>query len=164
MRKMLLVSTVLLVAAQAFAGTVTMSVTQPSSAVRKAYIGYSADANVSGFGLKIYTTDPNTVTITEVNDYNVGESNSVRKGYGIFPGSIVIAGDGTVTDYNTPIAPSSDPGASGTGLDTNTIIAELGALYVDGNRPDIMALCFLSKSTVTAMSVLRVSRFVEMWS
>jgi len=80
MRKTLLVITVLLFAAQAFAGTVTMSVNKKAGtgAERWASIGYSsADVNVSGFGLKVYTKDPNgNAKITAIADYNVGESNS----------------------------------------------------------------------------------------
>jgi len=134
---MLLVSIVLLVAAQAFAGNVTMSVTKKTGtgAERWATIGYSSDVNVSGFGLKI--TADSGATFTAITDYNIGESNSVKKGYGIFPGGIVIDSNGVVTDYNTPIAPPWDPCAAGTGLGTNTIIAELGALYQEGNQPGL---------------------------
>ena len=136
MRKMLLVSMVLLMAAPVFAGNVTMSVADKG--LRWASIRYSADANVSGFGLKVYTADPNKVAkITDIADYNVGESNSVKKGYGIFPGSIVIDDNGDVNDYNRPLAKPGSPGTTGTGLDTNTVVVELGALYVDGNQPPL---------------------------
>ena len=149
MRKMLLVSIVLLVAAQAFAGTVTMSVSKKAGtgSERWASIGYSADANVSGFGLKIYTADPNAkAKFKAIADYNVGECNAVKQGYGIFPGGIDInENTGVVNDWNTPIAPSWDPCAAGTGLDTNTIIAELGALYVEGNQPPLSGTLFSVK-------------------
>jgi hypothetical protein len=82
MRKTFLVSMVLFLTAQAYAGNVTMSVTQPSPTDRIAAIGYStSDSNISGFGLKIYT-DPNTALITAINnDYMKGESNAAQKGY-----------------------------------------------------------------------------------
>jgi hypothetical protein len=88
--------------------------------------------NISAFALKISV---DAGTITDVCDYHTGESVTGSKGYGIFPGTIAIDSNGTVTDYGTPVAPNSDPGASGTGLDTNMIIVELGSLYEDGNQP-----------------------------
>ncbi len=146
---------VLLVAAQAYAGTVSLSVSKKAGmgAERWATIGYDSnatkpDANVSGFGLKVYTTNPDTVKFTAIADYIVGESNSTTKGYGIFPGGIIINdGNGTVTDWNTPIAPSWDPccGVGTTGLGTNTIIAELGALYEEGNAPPLSGTLFSVK-------------------
>jgi hypothetical protein len=145
---------VLLVAAQAFAGTVSLTVTKKAGtgSERWAYVKYTSDptkpdANVSGFGLKVYTADPNAnAKITAIGDYIVGESNSTTKGYGIFPGGIIINdSNGTVTDWNTPIAPSWDPCAMGTGLDTNTIIVELGALYQEGNAPPLSGTLFSVK-------------------
>ena len=136
MRKILLVMSVLLFAAPAFAGTVTFTVTDINDGW--ATIGYSADANVSGFGLKIYTTVDANAVITDINNYKVGESVTGNKGYGIFPGTIDINDVTGVVDSNgTPVAPNDDPGASGTGLNTNTIIVEMGALYVEGNEPDL---------------------------
>jgi len=55
-------------------------------------------------------------------------------GFGIFPGTIVIDVNGDVTDFGTPVAPASDPGASGTGLGTASVVLELGSLY-DTNAP-----------------------------
>ena len=140
MRKTLLVMVVLLFAAPAFAGTVALSVSDEGGGW--AAIKYSADANVSGFGLKIYTDSD--VNITDINDYNVGESVTGNKGFGIFPGTIdVNATTGLVDGNGTPIAPNDDPGASGTGLDTNTIVVEMGALYVDGNEPGLSGTLIL---------------------
>ena len=132
MRKTLLVITVLFVAAQAYAGTVTMSVVDEGGGW--AAIRYSADANVSGFGLKV-TADSGAI-FTDINDYNVGECTATVQGYGIFPGTIDINEDTGLVDNNgTPIAPNSAPGANDTGLDTNTLILEMGALYVEPNWP-----------------------------
>lgn len=89
--------------------------------------------NISAFALKVSVD--NSATIFDVCDYYVGEStNPTTGGYGIFPSTIVIV-DGNVTDYNVPIAPNTATGATGTGLDTNSVILELGALYEDGNAP-----------------------------
>jgi hypothetical protein len=116
-----------------------------------AAIEYTADSNVSAFGLKV-TVGQNR-TITNIQNYHVGESNSTAKGYGIFLGKIGIAG-GVPTSYGDPIAPNTDPGASGTGLDTNTVILELGALYEDGNQPPRSGtLCVLRVSGCCKMSV-----------
>ena len=136
MRKTLLVMAVLLFAAPAFAGNVELTVTDKGGGW--ATIGYIADANVSGFGLKIYA-DSGAV-ITSIDDYNVGESVTGNIGYGIFPGTIDINEDTGVVDSNgTPIAPPDDPcsHAGPTGLNTDTLIVEMGALYVEGNEPSL---------------------------
>lgn len=96
-------------------------------------IGYVADANVSGFALKVTATDG---TIEDVTNYHVGES-AAEKGYGIFPGTIDINDAGEVEAYGSPVAPSTAPGADGTGIGTDTVILEMGALYVDNNAPDL---------------------------
>jgi hypothetical protein len=148
MKKTLLMLTVLLLAAPAMA-YVSIDVNDLGNGW--AAIEYSADTNVSAFGLKVTVSGANT--ITDINNYHVGESNST-KGYGIFLGTIVIDGNGDVTTYGNPIAPNSDPGATGTGLDTNTVILELGALYEDGNQPPLSGkLCELKVSGCCTMSV-----------
>ena len=136
MRKTLLVITVLLVATQAYAGNVTLSAVDASSGgERWASIRYSADANVSAFGLKV-TADSGAIFTGEVKDYNVGECTATVQGYGIFPGTIVIdESNGVVESNGTPIAPNSDPGASGTGPNTGALVLEMGTLYVEGNEP-----------------------------
>ena len=147
MRKILLVMAVLLFAAQAYAGTVTLSVVDEGggwAAIRYSSDPTKADANVSAFGLEIYTdSDAN---ITDINDYNIGECTATQKGYGIFPGTIDIdESNGVVESNGTPIAPNDAPGAEGTGLDTNTIIVEMGALYVEGNEPNLSGTLLLVK-------------------
>ena len=140
MRKTLLVMLVLLFAAPAFAGTVTMSVSDAGGGW--AAISYSADANVSGFGLTI-SADSGAV-ITDINDYNVGESVTGNLGFGIFPGTIDInATTGEVDGNGTPVAPNDAPGAAGTGIDTNAIVVEMGALYVEGNEPGLSGTLIL---------------------
>ena len=134
MRKTLLVMVALLFAAPVFAGTVTMSITDEGDGW--VAIRYSADANVSGFGLKI--SAGSGAVITDINDYNVGECTATVKGFGIFPGTIDInATTGLVDGNGTPVAPNDAPGAAGTGIDTNAIVVEMGALYVEGNEPGL---------------------------
>jgi hypothetical protein len=92
-----------------------------------------AGPNISAFALKISV---DAGTITDVCDYHVGESITGSKGYGIFPSNIDInQTTGVVNAYNGPIAPNTAPGAAGTGIDTNSIVGEFGALYEDGNQP-----------------------------
>ena len=118
MKKIVLAMAVLALAVPAWAG-VTITATDEGGGV--VAISYTSDANVSAFGLDITVSDGNIIAIS---DYNVGESNSVSKGYGIFPGGIVIVG-GSVTDYNTPVADVNAPGALG-GLGTSGITIEMG--------------------------------------
>ena len=134
--------TVLLFAAPAFAGTVTLSVTDEGDGW--AAIRYSADDDVSGFGLKI-TADSGAV-FTDIADYNVGECTATVKGYGIFPDNFagyieVNETTGEVDNWDnpnyTPVAPNDAPGAAGTGFSTSTLVVEMGALYVEGNEPDL---------------------------
>jgi hypothetical protein len=147
MRKTLLVITVLLVAAQAYAGTVTLSVDNVSVVMdRWAAIRYSSDADVSAFGLKV-TADSGAI-FTDIKDYNVGECTATVQGYGIFPGTIDINEDtGVVDDNGTPVAPNTAPGASGTGFGTSTLILEMGALYEDGNAPALTGTLISVKVT-----------------
>jgi hypothetical protein len=133
MRKTLLVIAMLFTTAQVFGQAVTLTVVDEGDGW--AAIKYSADANVSAFGLKV-TADSGAL-FTAISDYNVGESTAGNLGYGIFPGTIVIDGTGTVTDDGTPVAPNDAPGAEGSGLGTTTLILEMGALYVEGNEPGL---------------------------
>lgn len=149
MRGTLLVMAVLLFAAPAFAGTVALTVDDEGglwAAIKYESDGTKPDANVSGFGLKI-SADSGAV-ITDINDYHVGECTKTNRGYGIFPGTIDINFvTAAIDDDGTPIAPSSDPcsHAGPTGLNTNTLIVEMGALYVEGNEPDLSGTLILVK-------------------
>jgi hypothetical protein len=88
------------------------------------------------FGLRIWVNDGN---IIDINVPFEGECDDVNRGYGIFPGTITIA-DGVPGPWGSPIAPDDDPGAEGTGLDTNTIVIEMGSLYTGANTPDPCAI------------------------
>ena len=130
MKKMILMLAVLVLAVPALAGNVTITAEDEGSNVVR--IGYTADANVSAFGLDI--TVDSGATITAISDYNIGECTASVKGFGIFMGTIVIDELGIVTDDGNPVAPNDAPGAKG-GIDTNGITIEMGALYEDGNNP-----------------------------
>ena len=92
------------------------------------------------FGLNISVTDGN---IIDINVPFVGECNASNQGYGIFPGTInIVAGEVSPDGWGEPVAPDDDPGAEGTGLDTNTIVVEMGSLYTGANCPPDIALLF----------------------
>ncbi|MHC4158273.1 MAG: PASTA domain-containing protein [Planctomycetota bacterium] len=115
-------------------------------------IGYTTDANLSGFALDCNVSDGNT--IDAITDFHVGESNSSGTGFGIFPGSIdVNSVSGQVDDFGNPVAPNSDPGALA-GLGNSGVTIELGALYEDGNQPaSAGTLCTLEVSGACLMKI-----------
>ncbi len=99
-------------------------------------IAYSYDGTGSfprAFALDVTTS---LGTISGVTATKVGESNSASKGFGIFPGTIVIDSAGSVTNVGSPVAPASDAGALG-GIGTNGVTLELGSHYSNmAGRPD----------------------------
>jgi hypothetical protein len=91
------------------------------------------EPNVRAFALDIFVD--NDIKIIEVNDFHVGESNSVTPGYGIFPHNFAAKIDPENPDWDadgyTPLADSNDyPDDTLVGLDTNGITVELASLYV----------------------------------
>ena len=56
-----------------------------------------------------------------------------QQGFGIFPGTIDIVG-GAINDAGTPVSPNDLPGAAGTGINTDTVVLEMGSLYVTGKE------------------------------
>ena len=102
------------------------------------YDATSEPNRVRAFGLNIELVDTlgaDDSVFTSVEGYFVGESNSAGQGYGIFPGTITIDSGGNVTNYGTPVAPNTAPGAAGTGIGTKKIVIEMGSLYTDANAP-----------------------------
>ena len=152
MRKALLIVAMLLLVTPVMAATTITAVKEGAvftaadgNKVQTVRIDYSGDVNVRAFALDINVA-PGPV-FRGVRGFKTGESNAVSKGYGIFPGRfrdyIVVTGPNWAdTNYN-PVAPSGDPGASGTGLDTNHIVVEMGTLYAgDANRPVLSGTLF----------------------
>jgi hypothetical protein len=104
-------------------GAVTITCTDEGNGV--VLIEYDRDdapAKVRAFALDVSVDSG--VTISDVCDFDTGEGNK----YGIFPGTIDLTDPNTPV-WNTPVAPSSDPGAEGTGIGTNRVILEMGSLY-----------------------------------
>jgi len=152
MRKILMLLVIALTA-QVFAAA-SVSITIQDKGSGWAAINYAVtDTNVVAFALNVSVDS--SAKITDIRSYFTGECNSVKKGYGIFPGTIGIDGSGNVTSWGSPIAPNSDPGASGTGKGTGTVVLELGALYDDAaNKPGVTGtLCELKVDKCTKMSV-----------
>lgn len=137
MKKIVFALVVMLLAAPAWAVTVDVYCEQvDTNAVE---IRYATDGNrPRAFGLDI-TVDKGT--IVSCDPCMVGECTVTAQGFGIFPGTIDIAGDGTVNDYGTPVSPNDLPDTL-PGLDSNGITIEMGSLYVDTNYPaDSGVLC-----------------------
>ena len=137
MKKIAFVLAVLLFAAPAWAATISAVQVPDTNQVEIRY-DFSGENLPRAFGLDITVTDGIIVICTPA---MVGECTATEKGYGIFPGTIVIDDDGNVTDDGTPVAPADDPGALG-GLGTAGITIEMGSLYEDTNAPaDSGVLC-----------------------
>ena len=108
-------------------------------------IGYISDVNVRSFALDINVDSG--MTVNNIRDFKVGESNSVSRGYGIFPGRFrdyinPSNPDWEDPNYN-PVTPWNAPGAEGSGLDTPRMVVEMGALYQDdANRPNLSGTLF----------------------
>jgi len=119
---------VLMIAAPVLAVEVKVEqVATDSNQVRLKFLTAPADANrPRAFGLNIVADNGKKVSQFVASKF--GESTSASKGYGIFPGEIVIDGSGTVTSWGQPIA---------SGDHTTTGVVELGSLYSGaGNEPD----------------------------
>lgn len=155
MKKIFLITVVLMLTTPAWAVTIVTITAEPNLAgdANEVLISYAVtptpasceDGNrPRAFGLNVTVSDGNIVAI---DDYFEGiECDDVNKGYGIFPGRIEITGN-AVTSVGNPLAREGDPGAENTGLDTNTVVLEMGSLYVDGNcPPDTGILCMLRVS------------------
>jgi len=149
MKKIFVVLALLMFAVPALAGNVTLTIVQDDvnypadSRIGELY--YSANANMSAFGLNI-TVSTADANIIDINNYFVGECGvgDPNRGFGIFPASFnrhINPNSPNWSDPNyTPVADACDPGAAGTGLGTGTIIIEMGALYEDGNNPPLSGL------------------------
>jgi hypothetical protein len=139
MKKLILVLALVLVASPAFALNLTLTQQGTTSVYDLGYAGADPGNLPRAFALDVVVTGG--ATISAVTPTMTGESTSGTPGYGIFPGTIAIDGNGVVTSYGSPVAPDTDPGASGTGIGTDEVILELGSLYVGGpNAPGTSGL------------------------
>ena len=121
MRKFIGLLLVLAIAAPSFAAVTIECNDLGDGVVAIEYSGAAAAAKPRAIAL-VLTVD-NGAVITDVND--LGKEGV---GYAIYPGTIAISG-GSVQEYNTPLAPNTDPGAAGTGLNTASVVLEMGSLH-----------------------------------
>jgi len=134
MKKLVLVLAIALIVAPSF-GAVTMTLTQVGDSNVYNVNYATSDANLPrAFALTVSVAGGGK--ISTVTPTMTGQCTEGTRGYGIFPGTIDINGvTGVVNSYGSPVAPSGDPGAAGTGLGTSTVVLEMGSLYVDNNTP-----------------------------
>ena len=162
MKKIIFILVVLLFTAPAWADieiTATQVGTTPE--VEISYEVTAPDVNLPrAFGLDITVSDGN---IIDCIPYMTGECTADvgNKGFGIFPGTIVIDVDGNVTDDGTPVAPSDDPGSvtcpewdpDVTGCSSITV--EMGSLYQEPNYPGLSGV--LCTITVTENCIVTIA-------
>jgi hypothetical protein len=151
MKRTLLIVAMLLIAAPAMAvRTVSVRARQggtPCSTVEVNYV-CSGDANVRAFALDISVD--NGCKIKAIRDFNRGVSTTKApciRGYGIFPGKFrdcpINPVDPCWADPNYNPISGNETDTGGTGLDTNKVIVELGALYsLDANSPTSSGVLF----------------------
>ena len=130
-KKIVLALVVLMFTAPAFAAVTISCVNEGGGVVAIKYSVSGEASRIRAFALD-FSVDSGT--ITDITDFNVGECNSLKKGYGIFMGSIMIDEQGNVTDYNNPVAPPDAPDDP-CQLGSDKITVEMGSLYVDSNFP-----------------------------
>jgi len=135
MKKLVLILAVL-VAAPVFAMTVSLEAGAGPNTVD---LKYNADGDANQPRAFAFTVSVTDGKISAVAPAVSGESEVGNKGFGIFPGTIDLT-DVNNPVWNSPVAPANDPGASGTGLGTTSVVVEMGSLYAgargDGNEPD----------------------------
>jgi len=156
MKKLILVLAItLMIASQSFGAlSVYLDRVGTDTAPALVDIKYSgADANIASempraFAFRIKVN--NTAYVDDVTNFKIGESNTVSKGFGIYPATIVIDSAGTITNNGTPIASSSDPSPGA--IDTNNVVLEFASLYwgQPNAPPSSGTLCRLSITKGTA--------------
>jgi len=134
MKKMLFVLMVLLIAMPAMAA---VTLTEVSKTGTQATVGYAWASGVGFPRAFALTLVANGGFITSVTATKTGVSTSASKGYGIFPGTIVINTSGVVTSDGTPVEPNALPGGGAANGASHHCIVALGSLYGpgDANKP-----------------------------
>jgi hypothetical protein len=139
MKKIIIVLAVLALAAPALAGvTLHCELKAPKAGVTDANVVVTYDATsepnlVRAYALGVSVN--NGAVIKAIAGYKKGLSTSSNKGYGIFPGTIVIDAGGNVLSWGTPVADAGDPDGPGQ-LGSGSIVTEQGSLYSGvGNEP-----------------------------
>ena len=139
MKRTLLIVAMLLMATPALA-TVTITASEDSEAVVRVSYNCDGGEEVRAFALDVSVSG--TMTIDAIHDFNTGPDT----GYGIFPGKFrdhIDAGDPCWSDPNYNPISANETDTTGTGLDTNKIIVEMGSLYEDPNAPPSSGTLFV---------------------
>jgi hypothetical protein len=122
MKKLGLITAVLMVVAAPALATVNITCTADGNMVTVSYAVVSEPNKVRAFGLDIMVDSP-----AKINDVN-----NLNPKYWVYPGSIVIV-NGEVNDVGTPVAnpydPCTLPGQTQPGLNSGGITIEMGSLY-----------------------------------
>lgn len=128
MKKMLFVLVALLIASPAMADVDISASAVVDGNTAEITISYEATAGEAIRAVAIdVQLDGELAVVTDVN--------CVSGDFTIYPGSISIAGDGSVSDYGSCECDDSYAGTLG-GTDTNGVTLEMGSLYVGaGNAP-----------------------------
>ena len=146
MRKISLIMVFLMLTAPAWAAPWDVEIrVEPNGTDADSFnIVYDVNDGVAVRAIALDIMIGDDINVVEVNDFHVGESNSVTPGYGIFPSNFAahIDPEDDPVDWGsedyTPLADSNDyPDDTLVGLDTNGITVELGSLYVGAaNAPE----------------------------
>jgi hypothetical protein len=170
MKKLILVLAIALIASQAF-GAVSVTLTKRSgqNIVDVNYSCASAAERPRAFALEVSVESP--VVFTDINDYWVGESNSIspsKVGYGIYPARITFwlppgDEDRDVNSWGRPEADQNDIGAKDQIFPSNDIVLEFASLYYgEVNAPALSGrLCSLAYDCNSAASAKNVSALEE---
>lgn len=157
MQRILLIAAMLLPVASAMAATPHVDIAADVNATpfnidgvahKTVTITYNAtDVNVRAFALDINVDNGMNIGDRALRDFKVGESNSVSKGYGIFPGRFRDFINPTLPNWQdpnySPDTPWNSPGAENTGRGWSKIVVELGTLYSgDANKPNLSGTLF----------------------
>jgi len=137
MKKLILVLAIALIASPVFAELVVGLEAVDGDTFAVVYSGADAENLPRAFALTL-TIDGTGSEFDSFVDgsYYQGESTAANPKFGIYPARIDILSDGSVNNYGTPEAQTGDPGTTGTGFGTSTLILEFGSLYFgDVNAP-----------------------------
>lgn len=132
MKKLLVVLAVLAVAVPSMAATTVGCAVSGTPVATGANFNVTYSYDLAGSFPRAFALDisTNLGTISGVTAAKTGESTSVAKGFGIFPGTIAIDSTGSVTSYGSPVAPQSDlPSGTQAGIGNAAVTVELGSLY-----------------------------------
>jgi len=136
MKRIILVLALLLIASPAFATVTIVATPKAAPNGNLVDITYTSDEPNAIRGLALDITvvqvpsSQGAPTITAVTPAVAGETIDVSTiGFGIFPGTITIDENGTITNTGSPVAEAADHADTKQGLDSNNVTIEMASLY-----------------------------------